>query len=557
MRIALLARILATALGVALVVAAAPTIATASPNPATVTAASAAVGPQNQAARSGAEWLVGQVNAQGYVPTATTPAKPDLSSTAQIPLALAAANVAPATARRMAGYLAGQVQAYVTQGGSDGSSQLALLILDAHALGLNPASFGGTDLVSRLLATQQTSGTDKGLFGAQSPTYTATYRQGLSLAALAAVGDTAGTQISAAVAWLTAQQCPEGGWSSYRATLGCTVTPTTFLGPDTNSTALAVEGLAAQGALTPVDTAAATGFLEARPGHRRRVGAVPQHPERGGGERPGLHLARGPVAAGHGALAHSAPVRQGRRGPGPLHRLPAGDQRHRCRRLRLPGGGRWVGDARRPRHLPGGPRPGRPGRALRRLGRLVLAGRERRGRLRPRAGRLLRLPAGPGGARHRHHGDGARARRPRLPARSGRTAASTPSATPPSTGRSRASGSASTTWWARPAPPTGRATGWSGPTAASTPSATPATAGRCRDSASPPTTSSPWWPPPTAGGYWLVGRGRRGLRLRRRPLLRLAAGAPCQRGRRRGGHGLAGRSRLPADRGRRGGLRLR
>ncbi len=263
MRIALPARILVTALGVALVVVAAPTIATASPNPATVTVASAAVGPQNQAARSGAEWLVGQVNAQGYVPTATTPAKPDLSSTAQIPLALAAANVAPATARRMAGYLAGQVQAYVTQGGSDGSSQLALLILDAHALGLNPASFVGTDLVSRLLATQLTTGTDKGLFGAQSPTYTATYRQGLSLAALAAVGDMAGTQVSAAVAWLTAQQCPDGGWSSYRATLGCTVTPTTYLGPDTNSTALAVEGLAAQGALTPTASEAATGFLEA------------------------------------------------------------------------------------------------------------------------------------------------------------------------------------------------------------------------------------------------------------------------------------------------------
>ena len=117
-------------------------------------------------------------------------------------------------------------------------------------------------------------------------------------------------------------------------------------------------------------------FLGGSPGHRRRVGAHPQHPERGGGERPGLHLTRGAVAAGHGALTHSAPVRQGRRRPGPLHRLSAGDQRHRCRRLRLPGGGRWIGHARRPGHLPGGPRPGRPGRALRRLGRLVLAGRK-------------------------------------------------------------------------------------------------------------------------------------------------------------------------------------
>jgi hypothetical protein len=274
MRNALSARILATALGVALGVVAAPTMATAAPNPDAATAASAAVGPQNLAARSGAEWLVGQVNAQGYVPTATTPAKPDLSSTAQIPLALAAANVAPATAKRMLSYVAGHLQAYVTQGGSDGPSQLALLILDAHALGQNPASFGGTDLVSRLLATQQAGGTDKGLFGTQSPTYTATFRQGLSLAALAAVGDTAGTQVSAAVSWLEAQQCPDGGWASYQATLGCTVT-TTFLGPDTNSTALAIEGLAAQGALTPADSAAATGFLEAAQGNDGGWGLFP------------------------------------------------------------------------------------------------------------------------------------------------------------------------------------------------------------------------------------------------------------------------------------------
>jgi hypothetical protein len=258
MRSALPARILATALGVAIAVVAAPTIVAASP----LTTAPSAAGPQNMAARSGAEWLATQVNAAGFVATATTSAKPNLSSTAQVPLALAAANVAPSTAQRMLGYLAGHVNAYVTQTGSDGPGQLALLILDAHALGANPVSFGGSDLVSRLLATQQTGGADKGLFGSQSPTYTGAYRQGLSLAALAAVGDTSGTAVSAATSWLDSQQCPDGGWAGHQPTLGCTVTPTTYLGPNTNTTALAVEGLSAQGALTSAASSSATAFLE-------------------------------------------------------------------------------------------------------------------------------------------------------------------------------------------------------------------------------------------------------------------------------------------------------
>ena len=74
---------------------------------------------------------------------------------------------------------------YVRVDGSDGPGQLALLILDAHAMGVNPKAFGATDLVSCLLATERTSGTDKVLFGAQDATYDGAYRQGLSLAALA------------------------------------------------------------------------------------------------------------------------------------------------------------------------------------------------------------------------------------------------------------------------------------------------------------------------------------------------------------------------------------
>ncbi len=140
-------------------------------------------------------WLAAQINAQGYVPSETTPGTADLSSTVQVSLALAAANVDLSQAQAALTYMESHVDAYVVQDGTDGPGQLALLILDAHALGVNPSDFGGTNLVQRLLATE----TGTGLFGAQDPTYNGTYRQGLSLAALGAVGNVNGNHLAQAV----------------------------------------------------------------------------------------------------------------------------------------------------------------------------------------------------------------------------------------------------------------------------------------------------------------------------------------------------------------------
>lgn len=126
--------------------------------------------------------------------------------------------------------------------------RLAEVILAAVAAKADPWRFGGDtardDLVARLLATQARSGTDKGLFGSpKAPTYASAYTQGLSLAALAAVGH----RDAAAARWLVAQQCGDGGWETYRAgSQRCPApNPKTYTGPDTNDTALAVEGLAA------------------------------------------------------------------------------------------------------------------------------------------------------------------------------------------------------------------------------------------------------------------------------------------------------------------------
>jgi hypothetical protein len=221
--------------------------------------------PQVAPAQQGATWLASQFTPEGYIPSATTPGTADLSSTANGILALASAGVDPSVAHNALTYMEGNVDAYVTQDGSDGPGQLALLILDAHALGADPTSFGGTNLVARLLATQQSSGTDAGLFGSgdQVNDFSAgVYQQGLALSALSGAGDTSGPQLSSADSWLHAQQCPDGGWTSYENVDNpCNGSPADFEGPDTNSTALAIEGLSAQGALGRTDADKALKFV--------------------------------------------------------------------------------------------------------------------------------------------------------------------------------------------------------------------------------------------------------------------------------------------------------
>src|ERR1700736_3673562 len=196
----------------AVALAAGPSIATAA---ASTPSAPTTGFPQTPSARQGAAWLAGKLTPAGYVLSTTTPGQPDLTATANVVLALASAGVDLSGANGALVYLQAHVAQYVTVAGSDGPGQLALLILDAHALGVDPRSFGGTDLVARLLATQRTTSPDVGLFGVQDPSFDGAFRQGLSLAALAAVGLTGTAQVAAADAWLTNQQCPDGGWTSY------------------------------------------------------------------------------------------------------------------------------------------------------------------------------------------------------------------------------------------------------------------------------------------------------------------------------------------------------
>jgi hypothetical protein len=212
--------------------------------------------PQFAAAQSAATWIAGQQAANGSIGSS-------LSTTVNGILALAAAHVDTAGAQAALAYVEANANSYITVDSADGPGQLANLILDAHAMGVDPTNFGGTNLVTRLLATEQTTGTDAGLFGTEQQLnqfFVGTFTQGLVFTALKAVGQTA---TAAAIGWLTAQQCSNGGWvlPSQAVGGGCAYDPSGFMGPDNQTTSLVLQGLAAQGALTPTIQTSALNFF--------------------------------------------------------------------------------------------------------------------------------------------------------------------------------------------------------------------------------------------------------------------------------------------------------
>lgn len=238
----------ATAL-VALVTGAALPASAAS---AATSAAVAATPTHGQVAKWGAGYLArqiaangGHVNAYGFT---------DVVDTAYAVVGLHAAGVGKAASDQALAFLKTQLgTAFLTNDGSDNPGTLGFFILAAVSAGEDPRHFGGTaaknDLVARLLKTARTSGTDAGLFGSGDPTYDGSFRQGVVLTALKAAGVAKGNaKTGAGIAWLTGQQCSNGLWTSYRpsTSVPCPVAdPNTFAGPDTNSTGMAVQGLAA------------------------------------------------------------------------------------------------------------------------------------------------------------------------------------------------------------------------------------------------------------------------------------------------------------------------
>src|SRR4051794_14012690 len=200
----------------------------------------------------GAAWLARQINANGgYL---TNFGSPDLSDTAYAVVGLQAAGVGKAAIASAVNYLVSQVP-NLKDGTVDNPGRLADVILAGTSAGKDVRHFGGNgaqhDLVARLLATGRTSGPDKGLLGTSDPKFDGASRQGLALAALAAAKvPSSNKTVASALGWLTSQQCTNGLFVSYRSSVSSpcpAADPSTFTGPDTNSTGLAVQGLAAYG----------------------------------------------------------------------------------------------------------------------------------------------------------------------------------------------------------------------------------------------------------------------------------------------------------------------
>lgn len=170
---------------------------------------------------------------------------PDVGATVSAALALAAAQTGIDAFERAVGYATTNRDAYAAgPDGADLASALANLVLLADAAGTDPTGFGeaeGGDLVARLEATLRTEGPDAGLYGAQDPAFDGVFRQSLALLAIAAADR---APDPAALGWLRDQQCDSGAYPSYR-TPEDRDTPCPAEASDSNSTALAVQALAA------------------------------------------------------------------------------------------------------------------------------------------------------------------------------------------------------------------------------------------------------------------------------------------------------------------------
>jgi hypothetical protein len=205
------------------------------------------------AAAYGAAWLATTVTPEGYVEDSNGDPAP--GATVGTALALATAGVEEGVFERIVAWLEDDVDAYAVTDGADNAGRLGYLLLLSDAAGLDPTTFGGTNLVARLEATL--GALEPGLYGVASPTFDGVFRQGVALLGLASAGV---TPAASAVDWLVDQQCDGaspatavGGWEAYRTDVGvpCSAPdPLLFIGPDTNSSSLATQALALLG-VTP------------------------------------------------------------------------------------------------------------------------------------------------------------------------------------------------------------------------------------------------------------------------------------------------------------------
>lgn len=208
------------------------------------------------AAAYGARWLASQVSDGGYIegPGGTPAAGPTL----QAAVGMALAGVEEETFDDIVAWLEANVEDVIVSFGADSPGAIGYVLMVADAAGADATNFGGVNLVQRLGDTL--GALEPGLYGASDPTFDGVFRQSLAILGLRSVGVAVPAD---ALDWLVDQQCDGlspatavGGWTSYRSdvNVACPAPdPVMFVGPETNSTALAIQALAAAGVAPEVD----------------------------------------------------------------------------------------------------------------------------------------------------------------------------------------------------------------------------------------------------------------------------------------------------------------
>lgn len=225
---------------IAVTTALAASLLAASPGPAAA-ATSAPAAMTSDPTQAAAGWLARQlVDGDHFTTTAGGTTYPNASLTADTVLALAAAGVAQDAATKATAWLAtpANLSGWIGDGKAEiyaGSTGKAALV--ALTQGQSPTSFGGVDLITRLRGQEQTSGAEVGRFSDKSSygDFSNTFGQSFAILALERADGTGAD--AAAVDYLAAQQCTDGG---FRLTLAA---PGGACASDPDASALAVQAL--------------------------------------------------------------------------------------------------------------------------------------------------------------------------------------------------------------------------------------------------------------------------------------------------------------------------